>query len=136
MTEIVDRIKAIKTNERKVSNWTDIRSAFIIDNDDLRLSTRLDVLRRYDIKVTLGASVAVSEHQYDQLGGMIANVKRAVIEELYGEFRKPLIELEIIIAEGHQQEALEKARKMHCGYDDDDTAPYDDGDGIRGWWRL
>ena len=113
MTEIVDRIKAIKTNERKVSNWTDIHSAFIIDNDDLRLGTRLDVLRRYDIKVTLGASVAVSEHQYDQLGGMIANVKRAVIEELYGEFRKPLIELEIIIAEGHQQEALEKVRKMH-----------------------
>ena len=108
-----DKIKAIKTNERKVSNWTDIRSAFTIDNDDLRLSTRLDVLRRYDIEVKLGASVAVSEHNYDQLGSMITNVKRVVIEELYGEFRKPLIELEILIAEGHQQEALEKVRNMH-----------------------
>ena len=113
MSEIVNKIKAIKTNERKVSNWTDIRSAFTIDNDDLRLSTRIDVLRRYDIEVKLGASVAVSEHQYDQLGSMITNVKRAVIEELYGEFRKPLIELEILIAEGHQQEALEKVRNMH-----------------------
>ena len=115
MSEIVNKIKAIKTNERKVSNWTDLRSAFTIDKNDIRLSTSIDVLRRYDIEVKLGASVAVSEHQYDhdQLGSMVTNVKRAVIEELYGEFRKPLIELEILIAEGHQQEALEKVRNIH-----------------------
>lgn len=113
MTNVVDRIKAIQMNERCISNWIDIRSSFSIDNDDLRLGTRLDVLRRYDITVKLGASVAVSEHQYEHLGSMIDGVKRAVIEELYGEFRKPLIELEIIIAEGHQQEALEKIRKLH-----------------------
>jgi hypothetical protein len=113
MSEIVNKIKAIKTNERKVSNWTDIRGAFIIDNDAHSLASSLSLMRRYDITVTLGASVAVSEHQYDQLDSMITNVKRAVIEELYGEFRKPLIELEILIAEGLQQEALEKVRNMH-----------------------
>jgi hypothetical protein len=113
MTKIVDSIKAVQLNDRCISNWIDIRSAFTIDNDDLRLSTRLDVLRRYDIEVKLGANVVVAEHQHDHLSSMIDNVKRAVIEELYGEFRKPLIELEMIIAEGHQQEALEKVRKMH-----------------------
>lgn len=113
MTNVVDKIKAIKTNERKVSNWVDIRSSFANNTDDGSLATCLSTMRRYDIEVKLGASVAISEHQHDHLSSMVTNVKRAVIEELYGEFRKPLIELEIIIAEGHQQEALEKIRKLH-----------------------
>ena len=113
MTKIVDSIKAIKTNERKISNWVAVHSSFSTDNDDGSLASSFSTMRRYDIQVKLGASVAISEHQHDHLSIMIDNVKRAVIEELYGEFRKPLIELEMIIAEGHQQEALEKVRKMH-----------------------
>lgn len=113
MTKIIDNIKAIQMNERRISDWFDIRSTFSIDNDDLRLSTRLDVLRKYDITVKLGAEVAVSEHQYEHLNTMIDNVKRAVIEEIYGEFRGPLIRLEMLISEGQRQEALEKVRDLH-----------------------
>lgn len=113
MTKIVDNIKAIKMNDRCISNWFEVRSNFSINNDDSSLASSLNTMRRYDISVKLGASVAVAEHQHDHLGNMIDGVKRAVIEELYGEFRKPLLELEIIISEGHQQEALEKVRKMH-----------------------
>jgi hypothetical protein len=113
MSKIVDSIKAIEMNERRISDWIDIKSTFAIDNDDLRLSTRIDVMRHYDISVKLGAGVAVSEHQYDHLGTMVYNVKRAVIEELYGEFRSPLIHLEILISEGQQREALEKLREIH-----------------------
>jgi hypothetical protein len=112
MTKIIDNIKAIEMNERRVSDWVNIDSSFTIDNDDLRLSTRIDVMRKYDIAVKLGASVAVSEHQYDHLNIMIDNVKRAVIEEIYGEFRKPLILLEILISEGQQQEAINKVREI------------------------
>lgn len=110
MTKIVDKIKAIETNDRRISNWIDVRTNFGADDS---LAAYASTMRRYNITVTLGASVAVTERDLDHLGTMITNVKRAVIEELYGEFRKPLIELEIIISEGHQQEALERVRKMH-----------------------
>jgi hypothetical protein len=113
MTKIVNSIKAIKTNERKISNWVDVHSSFSTSSDDGSIASSLKTMRRYDIQVKLGASVVVSEYQHDHLSSMIDTVKRAVIEELYGEFRKPLIELEIIIAEGHQQEALAKVRNMH-----------------------
>lgn len=113
MTKIVDSIKATKMNDRCISNWFEVRSNFSTDSDDGSLASYVNTMRRYDISVKLGASVAVAEHQHDHLSSMIDGVKRAVIEELYGEFRKPLLELEIIIAEGHQQEALEKIRKLH-----------------------
>jgi len=114
MTEIVDRIKAIKTNDRHISKWVDYQTTFTIyEENDPILRARVDTLSKYNINVTLGASVLIPEHDYDHVGSMITNVKRAVIEELYGEFRKPLIELEIVIAEGRQQEALEKVRNIH-----------------------
>jgi len=114
MTEVVDRIKAIKTNDRHVSKWVDYQTTFTIyEENDPILRARVDTLSKYNINVTLGASVLIPEHNYDQVGSMITNVKRAVIEELYGEFRKPLIELEIVIAEGRQQEALEKVRNVY-----------------------
>lgn len=114
MSEVVDRIKAIKTNDRHISKWVDYQTTFTIyEENDPILRARVDTLSKYNINVTLGASVLIPEHDYDHVGSMITNVKRAVIEELYGEFRKPLIELEILIAEGHQQEALEKVRNMH-----------------------
>jgi len=113
MTKIVDSIKAVQLNDRCISNWIEVRSNFSTGSDDGSLASSFSTMRRYDITVKLGASVAISEHQHDHLSIMIDNVKRAVIEELYGEFRKPLIELEMIIAEGHQREALEKVRKMH-----------------------
>jgi hypothetical protein len=113
MTKIVDSIKAVQLNDRCISNWIEVRSSFSTGSDDGSLASSFGTMRRYDIRVKLGASVAVAEHQHGHLSSMIDTVKRAVIEELYGEFRKPLIELEIIIAEGHQKEALEKVRKMH-----------------------
>ena len=114
MSKIVEDIKAIQMNEKRISDWVDIKSAFTIDNDDLRLGTSIDVMRRYDIEVKLGAAVAVNEHNFDHLGSMIENVKRAVIEELYGEFRKPLIALEINISEGNRQKSLEIVRDIHA----------------------
>lgn len=113
MSEVIDRIKAIKTNDRHISKWTDYRSSFALNDQLAPLSGRVETLSKYNISVTLGTSVLISEHDIDRIGDIINNVKRAVIEELYGEFRKPLIELEVIIAEGRQQEALEKVRKMH-----------------------
>lgn len=114
MSEIVNKIKAIKTNDRHISKWVDYQTTFTVyEENDPILRARVDTLSKYNINVTLGASVLIPEHDYDRVGSMITNVKRAVIEELYGEFRKPLIELEILIAEGNQQEALEKVRNMH-----------------------
>lgn len=114
MTGVVDRIKAIKTNDRHISKWVDYQTTFTIhEENDPILRARVETLSKYNINVTLGASVLIPEHDYEHVGSMITNVKRAVIEELYGEFRKPLIELEIIIAEGRQQEALEKVRNIH-----------------------
>jgi hypothetical protein len=112
MTQIVDKIKAIELNERSISQWVDIKSTFSVANDSF--GTRIDTLYNYDIGIKLGARVVVDHlHNSDHIGSMVTNVKRAVIEELYGEFRKPLIELEIVIAEGRQQEALKKVRNMH-----------------------
>ena len=114
MTEVVDRIKAIKTNDRHISKWVDYQTTFTIyEENDPILRARVETLSKYNINVTFGASVLIPEHDYDQVGSMITNVKRAVIEELYGEFRKPLIELEIVIAEGRQKEALEKVRNIY-----------------------
>jgi hypothetical protein len=106
-------IQAIPTNERAVTNWSNIQTSFVIDNDDVRLGTCVEVIRRYNIEVKLGASALISQHNFDHIGRIVTNVKRGVIEELYGEFRKPLIDLEFTIASGDQQEALEKVRKLY-----------------------
>ena len=113
MSKIVDKIKAIQLNERSISQWFDIKSTFSA-TDDSPISTR-GTLYNYDIGVKLGARVALNNlHDSFHLGKMVTDVKRAVIEELYGEFRKPLIDLEITIAQGcSQQEAMEKVQKIH-----------------------
>jgi len=113
MAKIVDKIKAIQLNERSISQWVDIKSTFSA-TDDFPIGTR-DTLYSYDIGVKLGARVALNNlHNSDHLGKMVTDVKRAVIEELYGEFRKPLIDLEITISQGcSQQEALEKVHNIY-----------------------
>lgn len=114
MSKIVENIKALQLNERRHSDWVDHRSQFIIDTDSIRDPLSVDILRRYRIEVKLGAEVLVNEHNFEHLSTMVDNVKRAVIEELYGEFRKPLIRLEINIAEGNQQKSLELVRDIHA----------------------
>ena len=113
MAKIVDKIKAIQLNERSISQWVDIKSTFSA-TDDSPISTR-GILYNYDIGVKLGARVALNNlHDSDHIGKMVNDVKRAVIEELYGEFRKPLIDLEITISQGcSQQEALEKVHNIY-----------------------
>jgi hypothetical protein len=117
MSKIVDKIKAIPTNEHHVSNWFDIKTTFAVDDSDPHHPTsadrRIDVVRRYDIEVKLGASVLISQHEFAHIRHFVDKAKRAVIEELYGEFRKPLLDLEFTIAGGSQQEALEKVSKVY-----------------------
>jgi len=117
MAKIIDTIKAIPTNEHHVSNWFDIKTAFAVDDSDPHHPTsadrRIDIVRRYDIEVKLGASVLISQHEFAHIRKFVDGVKRAVIEELYGEFRKPLLALEIAIAQGSRQEALEKTRNLY-----------------------
>lgn len=114
MSKIVEKIKALALNEKQPDQWVDIKSSFIIDTDSVRDMMRVDILRRYSIDVKLGAEVLVNEHNYEHLSTMVENVKRAVIEELYSEFRKPLIALEINIAEGNRQKSLEIVRDIHA----------------------
>jgi len=117
MPEIIKKIKAIPTNEHHVSDWFDIKTIFAVDDSDPYHPTsadrRIDIVRRYDIEVKLGASVSISQHEFAHIRHFVDKAKRAVIEELYGEFRKPLLALEIAIAQGSRQEALEKTRKLY-----------------------
>ena len=65
------------------------------------------------IEVKLGASVLISQQEFAHIRYFVDKTKLAVIEELYGEFRKPLLALEIAIAQGSRREALEKTRKLY-----------------------
>ena len=115
MSKIVEDIKALRLNERRISDWVDTRSSFSVNNDDFRMGApSIDVMHLYDVKVTLGSRVAVDVHNAEHLGTMVDNVKRAVIEELYGEFRKSLIALEINISEGNRQKSLELVRDIQA----------------------
>ena len=117
MSKIVEDIKALKLNERRISDWVDMRSSFSVDNTNFTIGSMppsIDVMYFYDVKVTLGSKVAVDVHNAEHLGTMVDNVKRAVIEELYGEFRKSLLALEINISEGNRQKSLELVRDIQA----------------------
>ena len=117
MTKIIDTIKAIPTNGHHVSDWFDIKTIFAVDDSDPYHPTsadrRIGIFRRYVIEVKLGASVLISQQEFAHIRYFVDKTKLAVIEELYGEFRKPLLALEIAIAQGSRREALEKTRKLY-----------------------
>ena len=113
MSKIIDKIKAIPTNAQRVSDWVDIHTSFKIDDGERSLGRCIEVHRLYSIEVKLGATALISQHEFDHIGSIVDGVKRAVIEELYGEFRKPLLDLEHAIAGGSQKQALEKVRQLY-----------------------
>lgn len=112
MNTIVDKIKAISLNERAVSDWVDLTSSYTYDKDQSPFGI-LPTYKKYDISVKLGASVLVSEHQEGFLPQMVDQVKRRLRDELYGDFRKPLLELEIAICQGKHKESIERIRTIN-----------------------
>ena len=112
MAKIVDKIKAIQLNERSISQWVDIKSTFSA-TDDSPISTR-GILYNYDIGVKLGARDALNNlHDSDHIGKMVTDVKRAVIEELYGDYAKELQEINAMLWKNDERyDISQKINKM------------------------
>lgn len=63
--------------------------------------------KKYEIYAKLGASVILSADE-DQISNAVEAVRRAVIEEIFGEFRAPISELRVAL----YQADLSKARDL------------------------
>ena len=112
MSAILEQIKAIDLNRRVVTDWVELTANYDYNLDRVPIGV-IPTYKQYDITIKLGARVQVSDYQEkDLLPELVRQVKRRICDELYGEFRRPLIELEMAIAQGKQKESRDKVRAI------------------------
>lgn len=76
--------------------------------------------KHYNIGLTIGTSVWINDYDYpgsspkaeNELHDAIYNSKRAIIEQVFGEFRPILMKLEREIFNGNKSEALGLVREL------------------------
>lgn len=77
-----------------------------------------DRQKHYNIGLTIGTSVWINDYPgssskaENELHEAICNSKRAIVEEVFGEFRPILMKLEMEIFNGNRSEALGLVREL------------------------
>ena len=91
MSKLAENIQTTITNKRAISNNYDF--TFTYEQSNIKPSLLYQV--RFD--AVFGVRYYIDEKQCyknsDVLALTLTNVKRQVVEEIFGEFRKPLMEL-------------------------------------------
>ena len=94
--KVIDNIKAVSTGNRRYIDQPLYSIKYCIDSAHYHTA----FAKEYSITVTLGASQWIAEDvivssKGEVVNKAINNMKRAVVEELYGELRRDLINLHI-----------------------------------------
>ena len=96
--KVIDNIKAVNTgNRREVKHIVEPLYSIALESTDVLSPV---FAREYAIIVRLGASQWIAEDLIKKSKGEVINhaiehMKRAVVEELYGELRKDLFDLQM-----------------------------------------
>ena len=105
MSKLLEHLQAYQTNERtyKPQPLKMVDSKF--SSFDLRTGGYATV---YRVEVRLGAQVAVSDQTKEAVGWeklLKSKVYRPLAEEVFGEFRQPLLEADLAVAQGDVDKA-------------------------------
>ena len=107
MSKVIDQLHAVLLNERRVS----ISPLVLFEKEYITNGTFAEDYK-LRIKATFGKEIWVKH----DLGGItdnyvqtaLTNIKRSVAEELFGEFRKPLLDAMMLVHEEKAEEAIQK----------------------------
>lgn len=113
MSKLINSIKAKILNKRAIdTNYTTI-SVTLEDQPNLYT---IPYLQQVSFEAVFGAKYYVDEKLAQSSGATIQEtlqqVKKAVVEEVFGEFRKPLIELRHAIYERDLDAAVKVLNKL------------------------
>lgn len=103
MSKLFKHLTALRTNDRvfmKNSSMNMVGSSVNISNRDMAII--------YDVRATLGSRVIVSEEMLQDSNyqyHIIRDVYRPLAEEVFGEFRKPLLDARLAIMQGKFDDA-------------------------------
>ncbi len=96
MSKLVDLIVASATDRRKpIFNTVRVNAKFEVDSLPPSFMPSYPVAIVYHIGVKIGGEIAIDDRDDGKLIKMaVETIQRQVVEEIYGEFRMPLLEIE------------------------------------------
>jgi hypothetical protein len=112
MSKLTDAIKAMDTRTKRHTpiDFVTLESTLITNRDGDLSATFAAVDGQYEIKAEFGGSAWVSLLEPDALPNVVKATKRAVTEAVFGEFRQPLIQIEMAL---HNRDAGKALAALH-----------------------
>lgn len=112
MSKVLEHLQVRSTGERKYLPKPLKMVTGTLTSEDWYLE---DYATVYRVDVRLGAQVIVTEAEKQKVGAdfiIKQKVYRPLAEEIFGEFREPLIEADLAIAQGEYDKASKLIREV------------------------
>lgn len=117
MSKLSDALKLVDTGERMIL-MPGLRIDEVYEADSYILSGGKWQAAIYDLRATWACRTIFTDEEYSNLDCRefkIANAKRKLVEELFGEFRQPLHELRVHLMNRDTGAAEKMAQQIYKG---------------------